>query len=268
MRRTYAACALTFVVLATSTAHADERTECAHAYEQAQRLQQSDENRKALDAAERCAQPSCPALLAEECKPWVNQLRQRLAGLDVRATGPDGCPMRDVTIEIDRVKHLPSTEVLVDAGIHEVRVVDPATTRVVDKTINVARGERRIVELAFGSNGAVCGAATAPPSAPPPRGIPKLAIGLGIAGGAFLLTGVVFGVAGAAKRSDLDSCKPNCDNDQIDGARKFFVVGDVLGAFGVLTLGAAVAAYFLSKDDAGMRATSIRVVRRGVEVRF
>jgi hypothetical protein len=259
------------IVAATTTAtfaHADERAECAHAYEQAQRLQQSGEMGKALAAAERCAQPSCPALLADECKPWMMKIREQLATVQVRASGFDGCPLRDATVEIDRVKHLPFTDLLVDPGIHEVRVVDTATTRVVDKTINVAHGERREVDLGFADTGVVCGAATRPEAPPATSTTPKVAIGLGIAGGGLLLTGVVLGIIGASKRSDLDDCKPSCSSDRIDATRVFFVAGDVIGGVGILALGTAAAVYFLGRGDAGVRATSIRVIPKGIEVVF
>ena len=262
------AAVLLCAVLASTTdaasAHADERAECARAYEQAQRLQQSGENRKALAAAERCAQPSCPGLLAEECKPWVTQIRKQLSHIEVRVIANDGCPAHEVTIEIDRVKVALSGASVVDPGIHEVRAIDTRTKRVADKTINATSGELHVVELGFASDGAAC----ADPVAPSTGGVPKVAVGLGIAGGALLLTGVVLGGIGAMKRSDLDACKPGCSNDDIDGARTFFVAGDVIGAVGILALGAATAAYFLASSDPDSRASAVRATPRGMLVRF
>ncbi|MDB4937025.1 MAG: hypothetical protein JWP87_3997, partial [Labilithrix sp.] len=52
-------------------------------------------------------------------------------------------------------------------------------------------------------------------------------------------------------------------SDEIDGARTFFVAGDVIGAVGLLTLGAATAAYFLGRGDGVARASA-----RGIEIRF
>jgi hypothetical protein len=250
--------------LGATTAHADERAECARAYEQSQRLQQRGENGKALAAAERCAQSTCPALLAEECKPWVTQIQKQLSRLEVHVTGSDGCTSRDVAIEIDRVKHTQAGALFVDPGIHEVRVVDASTKRIADKTINAVIGEVHVVELGFAPAGAVC----TDPGEPGRGGIPKVAIGLGITGGVLLLTGVVLGGIGAMKRSDLDSCKPGCSNEQIDGARSFFVAGDVIGAVGLLTLGAATAAFFLGRGDTDTRSSAVRALPHGFQIRF
>lgn len=254
------------MVVTASTARGDERHECARAYEQAQRLQQSGEMKKALEAAERCAQSSCPSLLEGECKPWVAKIRKELPTIEVHVSGADGCSLRDVTMEIDRVKHLPWTELPVDPGVHEVRFVDSATTRIVEKTINVGRGEHRVVELALAPEGVTCGGSATTALAAQP--IPKVAVGLGIAGGGLLLTGVLLGVVGAVKRGDLEDCKPSCSSADIDGTRAYFVAGDVVGAVGILTLGAAAAVFFFGRGDAGMRATSIRAAPRGVELRF
>jgi hypothetical protein len=250
--------------LSATRAHADERAECARAYEQSQRLQQSGENRKALAAAERCAQPTCPALLAEECKPWVTQIQKQLSRIEVHVIASDACPAREVSIEIDRVKVAQLGATFVDPGIHEVRVVESTTHRIADKTINATPGDLHLVELGFASDGAAC----SDPVVPRKGGGPKVAVGLGIVGGALLLTGVVLGGIGAAKRSDLDACKPGCSNDEIDGARSFFVAGDVIGGLGILTLGAATAAFFLGRGDPDTRSTSLRVVPRGLSVRF
>lgn len=267
MRPEHAAVALLVVLasgLGASTAHADERAECARAYEQSQRLQQRGENAKALAAAERCAQPSCPALLAEECKPWVTQIQKQLSRVEVHVIGSNGCPAHDPAIEIDRVRRTQAGAIFVDPGIHEVRAVDAATKRIVDKTINATTGDVQVVELGFAAEGVVC----TEPGASSGRGIPKVAVGLGIAGGALLLTGVVLGVVGAVKRSDLDACKPACSNDQIDGARSFFVAGDVIGAVGILTLGAAAAAFFLGRGDDATRSSAIMPGPRGLQIRF
>ena len=249
--------------MGATSAHADERAECARAYEQAQRLQQSGESRKALAAAERCAQPTCPALLAEECKPWVTQIRRQLSRIEVHVVASSGCPAPDVSIEIDRVKVAPSPT-FVDPGIHEVRVVETTTHRIADKTINATSGELHVVELGFPAGGAAC----SDPVAPRSGGVPTVALGLGIAGGALLVTGFVLGGIGASKRGDLDACKPGCSNDDIDGARTFFVAGDVIGAIGILTLGAATAAFFLGRSEPDTRSTSIRAVPRGLQIRF
>jgi hypothetical protein len=269
MRPLVAACILA-ALAAASTARADERAECARAYEGAQRLRQRGENRKALDAAERCAQPTCPALLADECKPWANEIRQQLSRLEVHVIGSGGCALPDAVVEIDRVKQPPRGELLVEPGIHEIRTVDAATKRVADATISVVSGEHRVVELGLAPAGVVCGGSASGSStqraSTDRAAIPKLALGLGIAGSTFLVSGIVVGIAGAVKRSDLDACKPSCNSIRIDDVRTYFVVGDILAAVGLLTLGAATAVFFLGRDPDGRSA--VRAAPRGIEIRF
>lgn len=62
--------------------------------------------------------------------------------------------------------------------------------------------------------------------------------------------------------------KPGCSNDQIDSARSFFVAGDVIGAVGLLTLGAATAAFFLGRGDSDAQSSAIRAVPHGLQIRF
>ncbi len=80
-------------------------------------------------------------------------------------TGSDACAAHELATEFDPVKQPAGSEVLVDAGIHEVRVVDRGSKRVADQTINAAAGQRHVVELGFAQPGAVCGGTEqAPPS--------------------------------------------------------------------------------------------------------
>jgi hypothetical protein len=251
------------------TAHADERVECARAYEQTQRLQQQGEAGKALEAAERCARPTCPALLAEECKPWVAQLRdQLLPHLEVRARGSDGCMLREVTVEVDRVKQT-SQDIVVDVGIHEVRAFDPLTGRIEERTDNLAPKERSIVELSFAPEGTTCvrpGGFLAPTPEPSRVG-PKVALGLGITGGVLLVGGLSLGAIGALKRNNLDTCRPNCSDSAISGTRTFFVLGDVVGGVGIAALVAAGAVFLFTRtDDSDVAAAPL--APDGLRVRF
>ena len=83
-------------------AHADEAEtkECAAAYEHTQRLQQKSDLISALDEAERCSRPSCPALLKDECSRWASELKPKLPSLIIRVRGRDGCSQTNVKVDI------------------------------------------------------------------------------------------------------------------------------------------------------------------------
>ena len=128
-------------------------------------------------------------------------------------TGSDACAAHEHAIEINRVKQPAGSEVLVDAGIHEVRVVDRGSKRVADQTLNAAAGQRHVVELGFAQPGAAYGGTEqAPPSS--------------------------------------------------TGVATFLRAGDVVGAVGVLALGAAAAVYVLARSDVALRRRALRVGAR------
>lgn len=223
-------------------AHADERADCASAYEQTQRLQQKSELIEARNEAERCARPTCPQLLRDECSKWVTDIESKLPGLVVRSRAGDGCVRTDTKVETQGSRRAPDSDVLyVDPGVHIIKVTDPVTGKTKSFTINFAPGERRDIDVDFAPPDATCGA----PVVKSGFGkIPRLTLILGSIGGGLVVAGATMGVIGAVKRSDLDACKPSCSNERIDGVRPFFIAGDVLAGFGLLALGAAAVTYF------------------------
>lgn len=243
------ASSLLVAVFATD-ARADETRECAAAYEQAQRQQQKSELISALDAAERCARSTCPALLRNECTNWMPEIRSKTPSLVVRVRASDGCTRTDAMVDVggpSRKGAAGTDTLLIDPGVHEIRVTDPAGTASKVQTINFAPGERRDIDVDFATEGAVC---TSPTNKIKVAGIEiaKPTLYIGAAGAGLLLGGALFGLIGAIKRSDLDECKPNCPQERIDGVRPFFVAGDVMAGFGILALGAATV-MFLTADD-------------------
>jgi hypothetical protein len=224
---------------------ADERVECASAYERTQRAQQKSELISALDSAERCARPTCPALLSNECNRWVGEIRQKLPGLLVRVKSADGCPHEPSRVDVGgATRKEPDNDTLfLDPGTHEITVTDPVSRRTKTETIAFAPRERRDIDFDFASPTTVCGGGPQREQqrpSPPERNLPRTSLIIGGIGGGLVLVGVTLGLVGVAKRGGLDDCKPNCSNDRLDSVRSFFVAGDVVAGLGVLALGAAV----------------------------
>jgi hypothetical protein len=259
------------IVVASGTvagrAGADEMRECATAYEQTQRLQQKSQLVAALEAAERCARPTCPDLLKNECAQWSKEIQSKIPKLVVHVRDGEGCDRTDAKIEVAGASRKEGDTLLVDPGRHEIVVTDPVSSGSKTHSIDFAPGERREIDVVFATDGAVCGG----PSAPKPSGqrIPKLTLVLGGVGGGLVLAGATLGAIGAIKTNDLDECKPNCSQERIDGVRPFFVAGDVIAGFGVLLLGAAVITY-LSDDGKSAASSRPRLVidARGVGATF
>ena len=227
----------------------DETRECAAAYEMTQRHQQKSKLVDALDSAERCARPSCPSLLRDECVSWAADLRSKLPSLVVRVRGADGCAQKDAKLDVDgNTRNSPRLDaLLVDPGVHEVKVTDPVSGQTKTQRINFAPGERRDIDVDFASSDAVCAGG----GLKTPIGrISTLTLALGGVGAGLVLTGAGVGLIGASKRAYLDDCRPGCSRERIDEVRPFFLVGDVLAGFGILALGAAVMTYFASDSKA------------------
>jgi hypothetical protein len=234
-------------------ARADERAECAHAFEQTQRFQQDREMLDALDDAERCARPSCPAVLQQECARWVGEIRGKVATLKVRVRGSDACTADQARVDVGGRHRKTNNGVLLDPGRHEIVATEPSNGRTKTETIDFASGERREIDIDFAPPGAVCGGGAEPT---PSRLPPTPALILGAVGGGLLLAGATAGIIGAVKRGDLDDCKPNCSSDRIDPVRTFFVAGDVMGGFGLLALGTAAAIWILAKPAGAPKAAT------------
>jgi hypothetical protein len=257
-RRTRAASGIAGLGLAgvmlvfANDAAADERIECAKAYEQAQRLQQRSELVNAFDAAERCARPSCPALLRDECVQWTTSIKQKTPQIVARVKASDGCMRSDAKIEAAGYRRREGETLFVDPGVHEITITDPTTGRTKTETIDFAQGERRDIDVDFAPANAAC----EPNGSPTPvsrhvksRPIPTVTWVLGGIGAGLVLGGATLGLIGASKRSDLEACKGACTSDQIDETKTFFIAGDVLAGFGILALGVAAVTFF-TRDEA------------------
>ncbi len=229
-------------------AFADERVECAKAYESAQRLQQKSQLVGAFEAAERCARPTCPALLRDECVEWTTSIRQKTPQLVARVKASDGCHRTDAKIDAAGPRRLENGVLYVDPGVHEITIVDPVSRRSKTETIDFAAGEKRDIDVDFATPGAQCEAATgSTPALLEKKPISTVTLVLGSVGAGLVLAGATFGVIGAVKRGDLDDCKATggCEQDRIDGVRTFFIAGDILAGVGILALTAAAISYFV-----------------------
>ena len=237
--------ALLAAVFAPSVAHADELHECAAAFEQTQRLQQKNELMSALEAAERCAKPACPSLLTTECSKWAKEIKAKLPALVLHVRAADGCALPEAVVSVDGpTRKGDGTVLLLEAGQHTVSVTDPATHQEKTESINFANGERRDIDIEFGKPGAICPR----PSEKTPFGkVPTVSLISASVGAGFLVLGTGLGIVGAVKRADLDSCKPSCSQDQLDGVQPFLTAGDIFAVVGIVGLAVGAISYFVLK---------------------
>lgn len=248
---------LAVILTSTSVARADERAECAKSYEQTQRLRQENSTVRALEEADRCSQASCPDLLRNECTTWAKELRAAVARIVVHVRGGDGCAAEQPTIAPSVHARREGDAWVVDPGVQELSVVDPASTRTKKVQFDLRPGERREIDVDFAEPNATC--AKGGPGASSdvaPRRIPPASIGLASVGVSFLVLGGALGIIGAGKRDDLDECRPSCSQERLDGVKPYFVIGDTVAAIGIVSIIAAVAVYFASASTPPAKASA------------
>ena len=240
--------------VATSAA-ADDVQACIEAHTQAQEARKDGRLLDARDKLLTCAKDGCPAVLRKDCGPWLTEVTSSLPTVVVLAKGPGGQDLMDVRVFFDGKEiatKLDGMAVEVDPGVHDFRFEtegqDPVEQRVVIRE-GVKNHE---LTVQFGTPEAPPGA---PPSSPldtppgadvePARPIPTLVYVLGGVGVAGLAASVFFETSGMSKRSDLDDqgCKPYCPKDDVDAAKRDFLIGDIALGLGLASLGTATYFY-------------------------
>jgi hypothetical protein len=240
-----AACAVLACALPTG---ASDKGLCADAYEEAQR--QRSAGKLLLSRAQLLTcQSICPETLVQDCNRWhaeVNALIPRLQVRALDATGRATTAVRvteagrllasriDEPVELDPGDHELTFELSGEEAVNR-RVSVPPGRNLHALTISFKREAQRPVPVQ-------------PEPEPEPQhrrgastGMPGPAIVLGAVGLAGLAAGGVLGVLGHTKRADLvDSCKPDCREDQVDEIRTLWWVGGVSAVVGAAALGGAI----------------------------
>jgi hypothetical protein len=247
-----------FVVIGATPAFADERAECAKAYEQTQRLRQESSVVRALEDADRCAQPSCPDLLRNECATWAKELRGSVARIVIHVRGGDGCAAEQPAIVPSPHARRDGDGWVVDPGVQELTVADPSSSATKKVQFDLRPGERREIDVEFADASTTCTTRGGSGSSGDvtSRRIPMVSVGLGSVGVGFIVLGGALGIIGAGKRDDLDACKPNCSQERLDGVKPYFVIGDTVAAIGLVAIGAAIAVYFAASSSTPVKPTA------------
>ena len=259
-------------LIAPASAQADDLHECAAAYEQTQRLQQKNQSFAAIEAANQCAKPECPALLRDDCAKWAVELAAKLPSIVMHVRGGDGCVRPEAQVTPDGpFKKGEGAALLIDPGTHEITVVDPVTNASRKQMLNLMPGEKRDIDIDFAAPGAVC---PKHEEATPIGKVPTLSLIAGTVGAGFVLLGAGLGIAGAVKRGNLDDCKPTCSDDRVDAVRPFFIAGDVFAGVGLVAVALGAISYFMLQpppkklNPAGTTNTGWLVTPAGVGATF
>lgn len=250
-----ASIALLGITAASPAARADEKDACVANHSTGQVSRNENKLRAARAKFLACASDRCPPLVRKDCTQWYQELTSAQPTIVFEVHDASGAEVTDVRVHADG--ELVADRLLgaahdVDPGAHVFRVELPSGD-VIQDTLLVKVGEKnRHVVLRKG-------AVTPPPPPPPPiapvtpRPEQPVASGGGIPPLAFVFGGItiasvavfaVFSIAGSAKESDLrDTCAPFCARDEIDSAKRSYLIGDI--ALGVGVVAAAATVYVL-----------------------
>ncbi|MCA9179446.1 MAG: hypothetical protein KDB14_33555 [Planctomycetales bacterium] len=198
-----------------------------------------------------CATDSCPEVIREECQSLVTKLAKETPSVVIGVQDQDG---RDVVngrafIDGAEVKDwLAGRGHELDPGPHRLRF--EATDGRKGTLAFAARSGEKNRRLLMKLRGPV------PTSQPAHEGSGTRQDSSGAPVGAYIFSGVAaaafgtfayFALDGNSKKRDLDHCKPDCAQRDVDTLRRSYLIGDVSLAVGVVALGGATY-FFLSHD--------------------
>ncbi len=246
----------------------DNKAECAQAYAQTQRLRQAGKLGEALQQAVFCAQSSCPELLLADCTRWVSEIEAGLPTIVLDARDPEGRPLADVRVSVDGkplLDRLDGRALAIDPGEHLFRF-ERAGSVVERRAVVVEGSKAQHIAAQF----AAMPASAVPSAEPPPTSAPAIPAAAWVAGGVALLGGAgfaVFGLSGNAKYDDLNSeCSPRCSDDDLAAMRRDWLIADISGGVGLVSLG--LAAFFVLSAPGDAPPASIELAPGAASVAY
>lgn len=268
VRNRIALAALGAMALAAAPAHADDQA-CIKAYEQTQILRKSSKPREARDEAAKCAESSCPGVLAKDCVKWISELDEAIPTVVFEAKSATGEALTNVKVSADGKKlvdKLDGKPVPLDPGPHAFKF-EAEGGKTMDAEATLKDGEK-----------AHKVAVTFPPAPVAAKGGGEAApipIGVWAFGGGAVVTlalGTVFAIVGSGQESDLDACKSaGCPADKVNDASTSYALADIFFTAGAVS--AIAAGYlFLTRPTAPASAHTasapIRPTARGLSFSF
>lgn len=248
---------------AATPARADTEA-CLDAYDGNQRLRRAGELRAARAQLLVCSQAACPDPIRKECIRWLAEVDAAMPSVVFAAQDAAGHDVGAVQVQVDGVvvlEKLDGRAVALDPGERTVRWTSTDGSTVERRVVIREAQKRRLIEVRFAPKPAAAAAPTSTSSAASPakvqepptepgddREIPTEAWVFGGIGAVGLASFGYFGWRAWWETDDLrDSCAPNCDSSDVDGAKTKALVADV--SLGVALVGAAGAAYFVLRGE-------------------
>jgi hypothetical protein len=257
---------LTALALAIATsmawpgvARAADKAACLKAYESAQQDKNEGKLRSSREALLVCVEPECPDLLRKDCSSWLTEVERSMPTVVVTARSGKS-EVTDVRVWVDDAllaQALTGAALELDPGPRAFRIEAPGYVPV-ERSITIRQGEKnRVINVELAP---VEGASETS------RGIPLASWVLGGIGVVGLASFSYFGLKGLSGRGDLNDCKGECAQSDVDDVHSDFTRADISLAIGALALGGAVYFYLSapgSKSEGPAQASLGVSPRRG-----
>ncbi len=249
-----AATAVVTTMLAEGVAFAgpDEREQCAGSAEQAQQLRDEGKYRRAREQMLVCARDVCPGPIKSDCGKWLTELDRDAPTVVFGARDNKGSDVLDVKVSMDGApiqERVDGKPVLVDSGEHTFKF-ESKDGSVKEERVLIRAAEKARPIIATFPGAAAPEKEKEKDKLPDDGGgngkegsiVPALVVGgIGVVAlGSF----AVFGIGGKNDVDDLQKCKPNCAESDVDSARTKLIIADISLGVGVVALGVAAYMYF------------------------
>jgi hypothetical protein len=230
---------LTQLLVSRPSLAADRVSECVAAHADGQLLRNQGQLLAAKSRFAECKAESCPAMVRDECVSFEQSVARALPTVIFSALDEQGKYTADPQVNIDGAPSwapLDGLAITLDPGPHHVVFRRPdGQTRSVDLVLVEAEHDRRALadfrpppepaSASASANGEARGARTAVLVS---AGVAALALG----------SFTYFGLSGHAIQSDLERCKPNCqDHSDLDRLRARYLAADISLGAALVSLG-------------------------------
>jgi hypothetical protein len=190
-----AAVFLSALLAATSSAFADDKTECVEAASKGQTLRDAHSLIEARQQFRLCARQLCPAMVQQDCGAWLGDVEKSLPTVVITAKDGAGQDLVHVEVNVDGqplVTTLDGQAVEVNPGEHTFRFALPDGTHL-EQQVLVKQGEKNqgIVVVLASSN-----PSPAVPSPVEGASLPATPVATSSSGGSMRLWGLIAGGAG------------------------------------------------------------------------
>jgi hypothetical protein len=260
---------------------------CAESYSKSQALKLEGKLLDARAQAISCGQSNCPAVIRREClQGLLPDLDAMIPSVVFGVRTSDGRDVPTAEIFVDRVPRLVDGKpILLDPGAHNIECEAKGFAHY-QETIVASAGERnRFFSIIVKPLAPAAAPEPAPPAraeqaaaspsalparaaADAPRDLPMATYVLSGVGIAALFSTLYFGVTGLGDAHRMqETCKPECDADDVASARTKIIVANVSFGVALAAIGASVwsALSFRAEPGRGSPAPDAGAPPRGAE---